>query len=76
MWIGHGLTGHEAHTLSPMRFLLALTAFLAVTAAAPRPPAVGERAPDFALRDQNGTRVRLSAEEGRKSVLVFYRGFW
>lgn len=34
---------------------------------------VGERAPDFTLRDQNSQEVRLSDLRGRKSVLlVFY----
>ena len=67
-----------------MRILLALTALLSLTAPAAeaaaspqaRPPAIGERAPDFTLRDQNGTRVSLAAQKGKKVVLVFYRGYW
>ena len=36
-------------------------------------PAVGEQGPDFELRDQHGTSVRLSALRGaRNVVLVFY----
>lgn len=33
---------------------------------------VGEAAPDFELRDQHGTPVRLSAHRGGRVVLVFY----
>jgi cytochrome oxidase Cu insertion factor (SCO1/SenC/PrrC family) len=38
---------------------------------------VGEIAPDFSLKDQNGTIVKLS-KVAKKSpvILVFYRGFW
>ncbi len=48
-------------------------------------PKVGEKAPDFALPDQNGAEVKLSelvaalgAEPGkdRYVLLVFYRGYW
>jgi peroxiredoxin len=38
--------------------------------------AIGQQAPDFTLRDQNGKAVSLSAAHGRKVVLVFYRGYW
>ena len=38
--------------------------------------AIGQQAPDFTLRDQNGKAVSLSAARGHKSVLVFYRGYW
>jgi len=34
--------------------------------------AVGESAPDFALRDQDGEEVALSSFRGRKVLLVFY----
>jgi cytochrome oxidase Cu insertion factor (SCO1/SenC/PrrC family) len=41
------------------------------------PVAVGETAPDFSLKDQNGETVKLSASQGqRPAVLVFYRGYW
>lgn len=36
------------------------------------PVEVGAQAPDFELRDQHGTPVRLSQFRGRKVVLVFY----
>jgi peroxiredoxin (alkyl hydroperoxide reductase subunit C) len=37
------------------------------------PVEVGQRAPDFALRDQNGQKVTLSSFRGRQNVLlVFY----
>jgi peroxiredoxin len=36
--------------------------------------AVGEQAPDFTLRDQDGEKVSLSDFRGRKLMLVFYPG--
>jgi len=33
---------------------------------------VGDQAPDFELRDQHGTPVRLSGHRGSKVVLIFY----
>lgn len=33
---------------------------------------VGDRAPDFALRDQHGQEVRLSSFAGQKAVLVVF----
>jgi peroxiredoxin len=36
--------------------------------------AVGEQAPDFTLRDQDGEKVSLSDFRGRKVLLVFYPG--
>jgi len=36
--------------------------------------AVGENAPDFTLRDQDGEKVSLSDYRGRKVMLVFYPG--
>jgi peroxiredoxin len=35
---------------------------------------VGEQAPDFTLRDQDGEKVSLSDFRGRKVMLVFYPG--
>ena len=41
------------------------------------PVAAGEVAPDFTLEDQDGLKHTLSAERGRRPVvLVFYRGYW
>ena len=39
------------------------------------PVKVGEVAPDFTLKDENGQAVTLSAVK-RPVVLVFYRGYW
>jgi peroxiredoxin len=36
--------------------------------------AVGESAPDFTLRDQDGEKVSLSDYRGRRVLLVFYPG--
>ena len=35
-------------------------------------PAVGDRAPDFALLDQHGETVRLEDYRGRKLLVYFY----
>lgn len=41
------------------------------------PVGVGALAPDFTLPDQDGRSHTLSAERGRRAVvLVFYRGHW
>ncbi len=59
--------------------LIALLALPALALAQPRakPVAVGESAPDFTLTDQNGRKHALSAERGKRPVvLVFYRGYW
>jgi len=38
-----------------------------------KPPKVGDKAPDFALPDQNGGTIRLSDFRGKKTVvLAFY----
>lgn len=47
--------------------------------AAPRANTVvsGDIAPDFTLADQNGRSHSLSAERGKRPVVVvFYRGYW
>jgi hypothetical protein len=44
--------------------------------AAAHAPAVGAPAPDFALQDERGNGVRLSALRGHPVVLLFYRGYW
>jgi peroxiredoxin len=37
----------------------------------------GDIAPDFTLADQDGRSLTLSAERGKRAVvLVFYRGYW
>lgn len=58
--------------------VLAGLPFSAAIAKGPRTsaPAVGDPAPEFALRDQAGKLVTLSEQRGRKVVLVFYRGYW
>lgn len=41
------------------------------------PVAAGDIAPDFTLADQDGGKHTLSAERGKRPVvLVFYRGHW
>jgi cytochrome oxidase Cu insertion factor (SCO1/SenC/PrrC family) len=64
-----------------------LLAIATITSAASSPPAavarpqatrpmIGQQAPVFTLRDQNGRRVSLADAAGTKVVLVFYRGYW
>lgn len=53
-----------------MPLLALVVAMAAVTSG---PPGVGQAAPDFVLKDQNGREVRLSDFRGKKSVvLAFY----
>ena len=50
---------------------------LAIAAERAAPVATGAMAPDFTLTDQNGRAHTLSAERGKRPVvLVFYRGHW
>jgi cytochrome oxidase Cu insertion factor (SCO1/SenC/PrrC family) len=58
--------------------LLAITTILSAAqpAAVTGPPKIGQPAPTFTLRDQNGKRISLSSAAGTKVVLVFYRGYW
>lgn len=43
----------------------------------PAPVATGDMAPDFTLPDQHGRQHALSAQRGKRPVvLVFYRGHW
>jgi len=53
---------------------MASTAYAADQAPAPDPKVkVGDTAPDFTLRDQNGKEVKLSDFRGKKNVvLAFY----
>ena len=37
---------------------------------------VGERAPAFALRDQEGREMTLAELSGRQVALIFFRGHW
>lgn len=51
--------------------LFALTIVAAIASGGP--PRVGQPAPDFDLKDQNGSDVRLSDFRGKKTVvLAFY----
>ena len=43
-----------------------------MSAPAGAPPAVGEQAPDFTLRDQNNEEVTLSSFRGRQAVLIIF----
>jgi len=40
------------------------------------PSAIGQIAPDFTLRDQNGKDFKLSDQRGHWVLLFFYRGYW
>jgi len=75
----------ELISLRRLPFLAALLLALATSASAatsPRiaiaqsPPKIGQQAPTFTLRDQNGKRISLADAAGTKVVLVFYRGYW
>ena len=54
---------------------ISATCFVTVAGAAvPSGPNVGQKVPDFALRDQNGTEKTLQSILGPKgTLLVFYR---
>ena len=58
-------------------FLALLLAGAAFGQAREKPVTVGDMAPDFTLTDQNGHKRSLSAERGKRPVvLIFYRGHW
>ena len=40
------------------------------------PAAVGQVAPDFTLKDQDGKDFQLSGQRGHRVLLYFYRGYW
>lgn len=40
------------------------------------PSAVGQVAPDFTLKDQDGKDFKLSDQRGHWVLLFFYRGYW
>ena len=64
-------------TLSLLSLCAALAAGWAFGQAREKPVTVGDMAPDFTLVDQNGEKRSLSAERGKRPVvLVFYRGHW
>jgi len=64
-------------TLSLFFICAALAAGAAFGQAREQPVTVGDMAPDFTLTDQNGQKRSLSAERGKRPVvLVFYRGHW
>ena len=56
--------------------MLALVLAAALAAIPAQPPRIGQQAPDFTLKDQNGKTVNLAQSRGHKVVLVFYRGYW
>lgn len=61
------------------RVALLASLFVATTwiaSARSQPVGVGEKAPDFTLRDHNGKPLTLSDQRGKKVILVFYRGHW
>jgi peroxiredoxin len=56
-----------------MLILLSLFALGPAASSQAGPPKVGDSAPDFALPDQSGATVRLSAFRGKnRVVLAFY----
>jgi cytochrome oxidase Cu insertion factor (SCO1/SenC/PrrC family) len=67
--------------LAALLLALAINASAATTPAAvarlqSTSPKIGQQAPTFTLRDQNGKRINLADAAGAKVVLVFYRGYW
>ncbi len=61
--------------------LVCLTASSAVTQTTsyPKPQTpftVGQLAPDFRLKNQDGKDVQLAALRGHWVLLFFYRGYW
>jgi peroxiredoxin len=55
-----------------MRFAVAILALLLSPLAALAMPAVGDKAPDFTLSDQNGKPVHLAAYRGKSTVVVAF----
>jgi cytochrome oxidase Cu insertion factor (SCO1/SenC/PrrC family) len=68
----------------PKSLVLIAVCILSVSLAAPQggypkpqiASAVGKPAPDFALKDENGSILKLSDQHGRWVLLYFYRGYW
>jgi cytochrome oxidase Cu insertion factor (SCO1/SenC/PrrC family) len=64
-------------TVSLLFVFALLSAGAAFGQAREKPVTVGDLAPDFTLTDQNGQKRSLSAERGKRPVvLIFYRGHW
>ncbi len=64
-----------------LALMFAASALISVNAvygqARDTPVARFDMAPDFTLEDQNGQKHSLSAERGKRPVvLIFYRGYW
>jgi energy-coupling factor transporter transmembrane protein EcfT len=59
-------------------FTYLTTIFSRALPSSPNAPAVGQKAPEFALRDTNGRPVTLAQlRDGSNGVLlIFYRGYW
>jgi peroxiredoxin Q/BCP len=60
-------------------FLFLVTSVVAQTKPYPKPQmaaAVGQIAPDFNLKDQDGKEFKLSEQRGHWVLLYFYRGYW
>jgi len=58
-----------------LNFLMTTLLVLSAACASAAPPAVGEKAPNFALTSTKGTTVRLSEATTGPVVLVVLRGF-
>lgn len=69
----------KKHLFALLLVVFGFTAVAAIAAGEKRaaPAGVGEAAPDFTLEDQDGRTHSLSAERGKRPVvLAFYRGYW
>lgn len=74
----------EYLSLMPRALVLIAVCILSATLAAPQSDypkpqvasAVGKPAPDFSLKDQNGSTLNLSDQRGSWVLLYFYRGYW
>ena len=55
-----------------MRLAAAILALVVSPLAALAMPAVGDKAPDFTLADQNGKAVHLAAYRGKAMVIVAF----
>ncbi len=73
------LRGKESYRLPCGRYIILLLAFLLLVAAGPSPwegdKLIGQKAPDFVLKDVTGKAVSLSAIKG-KAVLVNFWATW